>query len=661
MKANRRLFHLSSVIALATVVFILAMDGVGLRGQNKKAFSIANVDGTHVGLGLSIRKLGVAATFMNTPSHPDDEQNAFFTYFGYGLGMRVIDVQNNRGEGGQNEIGPEIMHDIGMLRTEELMATHREDSGEQYFTRAIDYGYSYDPLGEIIPWIGEKEIVGDYVRLYRMLRPDVVVSMNISGQGGDRMHEAQTIMTREAVVAAGDPTKYPEQIAEGLRPWKPTKFYYNGTTIGGGRGYPEPPAAGPATEHLFDAKWFAHEGSDGKTRPVAPPIESGTYDRAPRTDLRRHRCRKRTAITSARARAERRRFRAWPAAVEVEGAAAVAVAAPAVRHRQAVREQRVPAGAAGGAPGRGAAPAGFPGGGRGGGYCLVDTTLPGQMTKTNETGLFDGIDITVNGLARFAGANPPAALVAGLKAVNDQADLAKKTFASGNDAATTAPIEAGLTAVRALRSQLGSMGLSDSARYEIDFRLKNEEQDFVNAVIQAHSLAFFAASTDGLVVAGQPINLNVAVTNRGETDAQITLVEIKGVDRPSACTPGSSEAGTGVFACAVTATISPTAKPTTPYWHDDYWSHPTKDNPARNTFDPGVEFGVPFAPTPFRAVFHVKAGSVEFTRDVPFTFHYVKDIYFGDKQMEINVIPALAAKVTPDIAVVPAGAESGHA
>jgi hypothetical protein len=115
------------------------------------------------------------------------------------------------------------------------------------------------------------------------------------------------------------------------------------------------------------------------------------------------------------------------------------------------------------------------------------------MSKANETGLFDGIDITVNGLARFAGANPPAALVAGLKAVNDQAELAKKTFASGNDAATTAPIEAGLTAVRALRSQLGSMGLNDNAKYEIDFRLKNEEQDFVNAVIQAHSLAFFAA------------------------------------------------------------------------------------------------------------------------------------------------------------------------
>ncbi len=211
MNAKKRLFRVSAVLGWATVVVVLIVGGVDLSGQNKKAFSINNIDGTHVGLGLAIRKLGVAATFMNTPSHPDDEQNAFFTYFGYGLGMRVIDVQNNRGEGGQNEIGPEIMHGIGMLRTEELMAVHREDGAEQYFTRAIDYGYSYDPLGEIIPWIGEKEIVGDYVRLYRMLRPDVVVSMNISGQGGDRMHEAQTIMTREAAWRRAIPPSIPSR------------------------------------------------------------------------------------------------------------------------------------------------------------------------------------------------------------------------------------------------------------------------------------------------------------------------------------------------------------------------------------------------------------------------------------------------------------------
>jgi len=619
MDANRgKVLYLMAALGAAIALFIVGAGRIDVHGQNKKAFSISNIEGTHVGLGLAIRKLGVAATFMNTPSHPDDERNAFFTYFGYGLGLRVIDVQNNRGEGGQNEIGPEIMHDLGVLRTEELMAVHREDGAEQYFTRTIDYGYSYDPLGEIIPWVGEKEIVGDYVRLFRMLRPDVVVSMNISGRGGDRMHEAQTILTREAWVASGDPNQYPEQIAEGLRPWQPPKFYYNGAQIGGAEGYPEPPAPGPPSAHLFDRTWFAHEGSAPVTRPVAPPIPGSTYDPL-------------LGRTYDEIGSEARSNH------KCQGMGRVA---------------SIPGATSGGRGGRGGLGRG--GGRGGGGYCLVDSTIPGQMAKTTETDLFDGIDITVNGLVRFAGATPPAALVAGLQAITDQADRARQAFAAGNDAATTAPIEAGLTAVRALRAGLGSMGLSDSARYEIDFRLQNEEQDFVNAVVQAHSLQFFAAANDGLVVAGQPMALNLAMTNNGETDARVTRVDIQGFAGPETCAPATAEAGSGLFACAATAAIPRDAKATTVYWHDDYWSHPTRDNPARNIFDPDVEFGVAFAPTPFRAVFHVTAGSVEFTRDVPFTFHYIRDIYFGDKEMEVNVIPAFAAKVTPSIGVVPA-------
>ena len=67
--------------------------------------------------------------------------------FTHGMGLRSIDVQNNRGEGGQNEIGPELFRDIGVLRTSELLSAHRIDGAEQYFTRAIDYGYSFDPAG----------------------------------------------------------------------------------------------------------------------------------------------------------------------------------------------------------------------------------------------------------------------------------------------------------------------------------------------------------------------------------------------------------------------------------------------------------------------------------------------------------------------------------
>src|SRR5215467_16217425 len=204
----------ASVMAMVPTVRVLA--------QNRMSYSIVSQNSGHIALGLALRKLTVAATFMQAPAHPDDETNALFALFGYGMGMRTIDVQNNRGEGGQNEIGPELFHDIGVLRTSELLSAHRIDGAEQYFTRAIDYGYSFDPEEVINKW-GRDAIISDYVRFIRLFRPDVLVTMNIQGRGGDRAHEATTVLVREAYKAAGDPAMYPEQVREGLRPWQPKK------------------------------------------------------------------------------------------------------------------------------------------------------------------------------------------------------------------------------------------------------------------------------------------------------------------------------------------------------------------------------------------------------------------------------------------------------
>src|SRR6266699_2233596 len=195
--------------------------------QNRMSYSVVSPENGHIALGLAIRRLNVSGTFMQAPAHPDDETNALFALFGLGMGLRTIDVQNNRGEGGQNEIGPELFRDIGVLRTSELMAAHRIDGAEQYFTRAIDYGYSFDPEEVIKKW-GREEIVGDYVRLIRTLRPDVVLTMNVQGRGGDRAHEATTVLSREAYFAAGNPAMFPEQIEEGLRPWQPKTLYFTG-------------------------------------------------------------------------------------------------------------------------------------------------------------------------------------------------------------------------------------------------------------------------------------------------------------------------------------------------------------------------------------------------------------------------------------------------
>src|SRR5712691_5162865 len=188
---------LTMLAAVGAVGLVGLTKGEPILAQNRMNFSLVAHDSGHVALGLALRRLNVSGTFMETPAHPDDEHNALFAMFTHGMGLRSIDVQTNRGDGGQNEIGSELFQDMAVLRTSELLSAHRIDGAEQYFTRAIDYGYSFDPQEVISKW-GRTQIVGDYVRLIRTLRPDVVLTMNIQGRGGDRAHEATAILVREA-------------------------------------------------------------------------------------------------------------------------------------------------------------------------------------------------------------------------------------------------------------------------------------------------------------------------------------------------------------------------------------------------------------------------------------------------------------------------------
>ncbi len=575
-----------------TAVLVVACTGFRLLAQNRMNFTLVSDSNGHAALGLALRKLHVSGTFLQTAAHPDDEHNALYAMFTHGMGLRSIDVQTTRGEGGQNEIGPELFRDIGVLRTSELMSAHRIDGAEQYFTRAIDYGYSFDPQEVIDKW-GRKEIVGDFVRLIRTFRPDVVLTMNIQGRGGDRAHESTTVLTREAYLAAGDPAKYPEQIREGLHPWQPKKLYFTAAFGGrggaGGRGAPAPPPPDPNVKvvrpntAMFDpllGKTYAEIGSDARSN---------------------HKCQGTSGL-------------------------------PALP---------------GFANGRG-------GGGGGGSYQLMETSIAGEKEKA-ETSMFDGIDTSLSSIAAYAGANPPDGLKTGLSAIVDAARRAQSAFDSGNDAAVGAPVEVGLSAVRALRARLGSLGLSDAARYEIDFRLKIKERDYEDAVIAAHGLSFDAVSDDGLVIAGQPVKLSILAVNRGASEVKIESVAIAGFDSPVACAAGGVKKD-AVYTCTSDAHVPKSAKPTTPYFSDVYWKHP--ENSAISIFEPGVEFGVPFQPTPFRVTFRVKAGEVEVTRDVPVEFRYVRDIYNGDKRMELSVVPAFSVKMTPPLAVIPESAKS---
>src|SRR5262245_41626822 len=102
-----------------------------VAAQNRMTFPLASRESGHVALGLALRRLDVSGTFMQAPAHPDDETNALFAMFTHGMGLRSVDVQNNRGDGGQNEIGPELFRDMAVLRTSELLSAHRIDGAEQ--------------------------------------------------------------------------------------------------------------------------------------------------------------------------------------------------------------------------------------------------------------------------------------------------------------------------------------------------------------------------------------------------------------------------------------------------------------------------------------------------------------------------------------------------
>ena len=220
-----------------------------------------------------------------TTAHPDDENNAMLAYFSHGKGYRTSLVTATHGEGGQNEIGPELFVPLAVLRTEELLAAHQFDGAEQYFTRAIDFGFSFSVEETLEKW-GHDEILGDYVRMIRTIRPDVIVGFVFDGDGGGQHHQTSSRLTLEAFRAAADPAKFPEQIKEGLRPWQAKKFYYTDTA-----GFGPPRAAGrPRAGGVPVLK-------RRRSRPSRAARSSIRCSAAPTTRSRE----KRAACTSARA------------------------------------------------------------------------------------------------------------------------------------------------------------------------------------------------------------------------------------------------------------------------------------------------------------------------------------------------------------------------
>ena len=568
----------------------------------------------HVALGLALRHLSNTGIYMNADAHPDDEDNGLFVMLNRGQGYRTTLATATRGNGGQNEIGPEIFEALGILRTEELAALHRFDGAEQYFTRAVDFGFSFSMDETFEKW-GRDEITSDFVHLIRMIRPDVITAMSPNATGGGLHHASSSIISRDAYKFAADPAKYPEQIRDGLRPWQPRKFYVRAGGPGGGPGG----AAGTAA---------ANQPAPRVTRcdiGVYDPLLGKTFSEIGTEARSMHKC---------------------------QGQAQL-LALPGPANSQ---------------------------------YQLLESAIAGQMDRDEKT-LFDGIDTTIPGLARFAGARAPKDLTDGLASVAVDVQMAQKKFDTDTDASTLQPIVAGLHAVRVLRSQLRAMAIDDTARSEIDFRLRQKEREFQQAAIVANGVRVEALADDGVVVPGQPVRVSVIVANHGDASIGIKQIKLDGFDGDAPCglTPvtgagggpgGGGRGGRGGAAapagpamtsltkdqigrCDPTVKIPANARVTEPYWH-------RAGDAGRYTFDADAPFGLPYRPTPFYAQVTLSfplgpggavAAGGPATEDVidglPVQYRYEGNIFTGEKRTELLVVPAFSVRVSPDIAIIP--------
>jgi LmbE family N-acetylglucosaminyl deacetylase len=177
---------------------------------------------------LALDKLNVLGSVLYIGAHPDDENTGLMAYFCKEKKYRTAYLSVTRGDGGQNLIGSEKDSDIGILRSQELLAARRIDGGEQYFTRAIDFGFSKSVEETMQIWQKEKALA-DIVWIIRNFRPDVIVTRfpaDPAAGGGHGHHTAATILALEAFKAAADAQRFPEQL-QWVKPWQTARILLN--------------------------------------------------------------------------------------------------------------------------------------------------------------------------------------------------------------------------------------------------------------------------------------------------------------------------------------------------------------------------------------------------------------------------------------------------
>ncbi len=174
-----------------------------------------------------ILKLNFLGSVLYVAAHPDDENTRLISYLSNETKARTAYLSLTRGDGGQNLIGPQLRELLGVIRTQELIEARKIDGGEQFFTRANDFGFSKNAEETLEIWDKEK-VLADIVWAIRKFQPDVIINRFNHRTSGDTHghHSSSAMLSFESFDKAIDPTVFPEQLKL-VQPWQPKRQFFN--------------------------------------------------------------------------------------------------------------------------------------------------------------------------------------------------------------------------------------------------------------------------------------------------------------------------------------------------------------------------------------------------------------------------------------------------
>jgi LmbE family N-acetylglucosaminyl deacetylase len=612
----------SSFLRTSTAALALCVAGSPALAQSAQAIPYAQqniaarplpIDRGSAALEQSLRKLRTRASLAMVVAHPDDEDGGMLAYESRGQGVDTTLLTLNRGEGGQNDMTSDYWDELGILRTEELLGAGNYYGVHQYWTRVADFGFS-KTIEEALKTWGEQRVLYDAVRVIRMTRPLVVTSVFVGNvSDGHGHHQVAGYTAQQVYKLAGDPNVFPDQIKAGLLPWSPLKVYAR--------------------------------------VPFARVNEKGIYDYA----------------TGHYAPV---RFRNYVDGTWIEGLPKANVEIPEGVYnplfgenylqvaREGLNQQKSQNGGV-------AVPLPRPSSSP---YHLYAARFATQPTEST---FFDGIDVSLEGIATYAPSAQRAAWITKLHDLSVIVEAASKQF-DATKPETIAPLLAkGLAQTNALLAELAKSNLPAEARYNMTHELNVKQVQFNDALAQSLGLSLIANTTEGsgparpgpfgdmstqlatsqTVVPGQTIDVDAHIANQSSETVTLSSVDIlsqAGKDwtiTPKGATSGDLSTGEARD-MGFTVKVPLDAELTRPYF-----ARPELEQPYYDIRDPRY-LNLPTSPYPLLAIASVKYHDVTVRLNgVVQTVQQQNGI--GPVMQPLRVAPAISLSVTPQAGIVP--------